>query len=64
MENNKVQEALTNLRDVLRSELSKNTTSVKIILNCEGIRMSITDKTSEELKKSNISMRNINGDFI
>lgn len=60
----KIDELLEQLKLYMSTELDKNTVSISIFINCEGIQMTTRHRTPEQLKKSGISMRNINGDFI
>lgn len=61
---NKLQAAINALKELAKEELSTNTTSVQILINCQGVSYKIQERGAEELKKDGISMRNIQGDFI
>jgi DNA-binding IscR family transcriptional regulator len=60
----KLQDAINALKEIAKEELSTNTTSVKIFINCQGVSFKVQERTAEELKRDGISMRNIQGDFI
>lgn len=57
-------ELLELLKPALIREFPSDTTSVTIFINCEGIEIKTRRIGANKLKKSGISMRNINGDFI
>ena len=52
------------LRELLRAEMPDITTRVEIVFTAQSCNIQITDRTTEELKRDGISMRNLKGDFI
>ena len=59
-----IQERIAYLLEAVKTDMSSNTTSVTIFINCEGAHFESRIKTPEQLKKSGISMRNISGEWI
>lgn len=49
---------------ILKRDLPFNAVSACVFINSEGVRFSYKTKSSDQLKRSGISMRNINGEFI
>ena len=60
----KTRQAIEQLHKALIEEAGQHTTSVRLVFNCEGVRIETSVTTPESLKKRGISMRNIAGDFI
>jgi len=58
------EQALQQLRECLCRELSETVTSVTIFINADETKISTSHRTKEQLSKSGISMRNIQGNFI
>lgn len=60
----KVEQKIKELQEVLKKELSDETICVELFFNCQGYKLSINERTSEQLKANGISMRNLKGEFI
>jgi hypothetical protein len=61
---NKIQEAIDNLESVLREHCATNVVTFNVFINCEGRRVTISERGADELKSAGISMRNLAGKFI
>jgi len=57
-------QALKQVIDILQKEAHEHCVSATIFFNSEGYEISYNMRSPESLKRSGISMRNINGDFI
>lgn len=60
----KVVDKIYELRDLIKSEMPQTTTNIKIFMNCEECTIQASNRTPEQLKKQDISMRNISGEWI
>ena len=56
--------ALKDLRDVLQNECNPHTGAVEIFINSEGYEIKYRLRTPGSLKRDQVNMRNIAGDFI
>ena len=61
---NKVQNAVNVLRDVLKAEMPKNTTSVSIYINAKEIRITTRSKTLEQIMAAKTNVQNLNGEIL
>lgn len=59
-----IQQALDEFLLHIKSEASKNITSIKIVITSSGAEINCASTTPEKLKSRGISMRNVFGDFI
>ncbi len=59
-----VYEKIGELQRLLIENCSDETVSVRIFFNCEGFQTEHTTRTPESLKRDEISMRNLKGEFI
>ena len=59
-----INDALDNLKDLICSELSKNVTSIKIVMTSDELSFKVQTVSANQLRKRNISMRNIQGTWI
>lgn len=64
MENKLIENKITELRELLEKELPETATSFELQITGTSTHTSISYKTAAQLKKENISMRNIRGEFI
>ena len=62
--NEEIQIALSALRAALIKNVSPETTSISVFINCEGVNLEVTTTSAESLRSRYISMRNISGEFI
>lgn len=62
--NQEIQQALKKMSFLLKRDLPDETTSVTIFINCEEIRIDISQRLPEQLREQGISMRNISGKWI
>lgn len=62
--NSEIQQAIDHLSNVLREHAPTDATSCHVFVNCEGTTVEMTRRDSTTLKKMNVSMRNLRGDFI
>lgn len=60
----KVSEAIEVMTEVLKSELSKCTISVEIVVTAQGFNVGVQERSADGLKRDGISMRNIQGEWI
>ena len=60
----KLNQKIDELRELLMEEMPKDCTSVKLFFNCQGSRIRTTVFNVESLKRDNISMRNLKGEWI
>jgi len=59
-----VSEILRNLKKDLTEILPRDVTSCEIFVNCEGIKMTLSNTFHEDLKREGYSMQNLKGEFI
>lgn len=62
--NQEIQNALDSLRVALIKNVSPETTSVSVFINCEGATLEVKTTSAESLRERYLSMRNIAGEFI
>lgn len=62
--NQKIEEAVKNLRSLLQQECNPHCTDVMIFVNSEGYQITQNLRSPGSLKRDGISMRNLKGDFI
>jgi len=61
---NEMQEFQDYVTDKLKSITHKDCASVKIFMNCEGMRIEQNIRNHKDLKESGYTMRNIRGEWI
>jgi len=61
---NEIEIKLEELVELFKRDLPRNTTSVSVSMNCEGIEFNYRTRIASGLKLSGISMRNISGEWI
>ena len=59
-----VMEAAQNFFNKVKEHCDHNTVSATLFVNSEGFELSFSSKEHEALLNSNISMRNIKGEFV
>ena len=59
-----LQELTDNYVKAVRELTGSTTTSYNLFINCEGVTVTENKRTSEDLKASGCSMRNLKGEFI
>jgi len=59
-----LQELTDNYVKAVRELTGSTTTSYNLFINCEGVKITENKRTSEDLKASGCSMRNLKGEFI
>jgi hypothetical protein len=59
-----IQSAIDNLVSTLQSFSHPETVSFSLFLNCEELEVKMESRSSLQLKRAGISMRNLKGDFI
>ena len=62
--NDRIQQAICSLREVLKQECSASVASVEIFISDHEVSYTTNSRSPHSLKKDGISMRNIKGDWI
>jgi len=64
MQNDKIQEAIENLHNVLKDELGKYAVSAEVFISHAEYNFTYTTRTPDQLDSQNIAMKNLAGEFI
>jgi len=62
--NTLIKEAIDNLQEAISDYGDNDCTHIKLFFNCEGMELTVNKRTSDQLKVTGISMRNVRGEFI
>ena len=59
-----IKEAIDNLQETISDYGDNNCVSIKLFFNCEGMELTVSKRTADQLKAAGISMRNVRGEYI
>jgi len=62
--NTLIKEAIDNLQEAISDYGDNDCAYIKLFFSCEGMELTVSKRTADQLKATGISMRNVRGEFI